>query len=685
METEEQEQELHQFPDGTIHSFPTGTDPQIIKNEILKVTPQEKPKEVKQSEPISLGTGATAISPPSKFPINALKHLDDETINTLLNSGLSKAGGIARTGAALATSGAAAVATGGESEAVPAFTYSAIDELLRQMTGEKTGALSGTTNPSIGVLESGAENFLGGKLIGKGMSALGGIFSAAKDLISPESTLTDAQKGLMALDPRASQIGPTPSSHPIMKAIEELFNPSGAKAALDKSSELALAQAEERAQKLTGTSIKLYQPEAQATKIVGGLKNQFDATVQQSNARGAATKLIAGANVDANGVKGPISSDATVSAIKSLLQDMKSSTVGSDPDSKAIKYLNNMLEARQTLDPTTKMVVNKPLDFATAWKDKQVMDGIGHNYAPPEINYNDTRFQKVSQAINKDIDTSLPQWQNNGTKAQQLWGEAKQIVNDRHNTFDPILSKVRVDALTSPVDGINNIIDNPKLLAKAKLAGNITIPDASNPQGATYLTNNTNKDLQGYQLMRMTNAATKSDPANPSAKIIDPVKLFSQLDDPNAQESLKSLFGSTNLSNVRQFYKNIAQVAQKTDTGGSRYMGVRAAATGIELGTGLAGALLAGTSLPEKAVIGAGMTSGAVVGFHGLAKLLTSPTTARLMLAAGNGSALGMSQKFAAQLIASQLKGQVVNFTDSDGNMTPMKVNSQGKLEEVKK
>jgi hypothetical protein len=658
-----------QLPDGTVLEFPDEISDDVMQRSVKTYLAKQKLTDASANPKVPISLNPVAGLQTTQASLGAPKN------PTTLNDVLADMIPMVRTGASAAAGAATGLMTGSP-QLGGSLGFSTVDELLRKITGEPSGTLSGSKNLAVSIPESAGENYLGGKLFTGAGKVLGGMYNGLKEAISPSE--------LTALRPTASQMGPLPESHPILRTIEDLFAPTSKRQALSESAKKVLADSEAKVQALTGTTIKLPQPHVLTNQITDELQGQFQKSVDESNARGAAARLIAKANVvpktqmvpsgilDASGnpimtsrvvgqTEGPVQRTHAIDAITKILEDIKSPTTGYDPDSKIVRTLQNMLDARKDGD----------IDFSAAWKDKQLMDAAGHGYAPPELDVNDGRFQKVAAAINKDIDESLPKWANKGKEAQQLQKEAKQIVNARHNVFDDLLNTVKLESLTEPDARVNAIIDNPKILRKALIAGNLPIPNNGQVQ---YSVSNTKRNLQGYQLMRMTNAATNNGS-------IDAAALNKAINDPKSQESLKALFGAGNLDNIKNSFKNYALVSTEASNQGQRYAGMRIASRGIDVGAGVAAGLAGLTSASNpRAAVGLGALTGVVIGFHGLAKLFTNEFTGPIIGKMFSGEPLGMSQRAAAQAFASVLKGEYIDMQNEKGT-EKYRINAQGKPE----
>lgn len=183
---------------------------------------------------------------------------------------------------------------------------------------------------------------------------------------------------------------------------------------------------------------------------------------------------------------------------------------------------------------------------------------------------------------------------------------------------------------------------------------------------------NVKQDIAGYRLSRIQQNATTLTANGPR---IDPDALVSQFEDPMNKSVNSKLFNSQTQSNIRQFYKNVAAVQDKpASAGGVQRMMLYE--NGVRLPASLFISSLTGNLTPFLANLG---ITGLEIGSVGLAKLLTKPTTARLMLALANNSALGVSETYAARAITNVLSGTTAKLLHPDGSTSTAQIKN-GKL-----
>ena len=179
---------------------------------------------------------------------------------------------------------------------------------------------------------------------------------------------------------------------------------------------------------------------------------------------------------------------------------------------------------------------------------------------------------------------------------------------------------------------------------------------------------NARQDIAAYRLARMQQEATTLGP-NGVVKV-DPLKVAASLNDPEMAASNKILFSGKQMSNIQQFYKNFAETQDKLQGFGG-FGKLRLAMEGIGLTGSLAHALITGNAAPVAVALA---PIGVEIGLAGLAKTLSNPKTARLMLALANNEALGVSDQFAAKVIMQAIQGATGNLINKDGSKTPFQV-----------
>lgn len=673
--------------DGTILEFPEGTSDEVIDKAVQ-----------------------THLSGMRDVTTTAPK--DAVTAQPKMATGSEKAAKVL--GPIASVAAGTAVGLGTKSPTLGNLTMSAIDNLLKE---QEEGYID---DPILNTAIDFGLNEIGARAFEKVVKLGRGAYKAGQELTGfgkgLENTAVDTD--FLKLRPTFSQMEPEGFKKTISNIIENIFAPSNKKGALEASARYVRDEGEEFVKNLTGRAdVKLNAPVKLATEIQSQTQKQFTSSIVESNKRGEAAKLIAEVNptvikkeispatekpsglFNSDGtprmftvpaetedvvIKGPVSLEKTITKAKSLLDEMNQSAIKPDPENPVVKALTDLINTTHAkFDPKTgALIYHEPIAFGDAWKTKQVADRIGYGGMDVTTrDIKDVRFKQIAQAINEDIDLSLPNWKNMGDKAKSLWQEAKGIVAKRNEIFTPggeagKSLETLLNTTTTPVDSVNAIIDDPTKLRRALNSGKLQIPTNS---GFKYITSNTRKDLQGYELMRLMNDARTVDPKDPTKFIFDANKLYSNWTDASKSESYKMLFGQKNRADIDQFFKNVSAVSDKFNQANvSRYLMVRLGLDGVALGAGIAGFMTGGDL--TSSVLRSGTVLGATITAHGLGKLMTNPSTARLMVALGQGAPLGMSTNLASRLISQALRNTPITLKTSQGDLQG-KLNSEGRFE----
>ena len=540
-------------------------------------------------------------------------------------------------------------------------------ELQKRSVGENLGILAKGSlfNEAFGRLFSGA-----GKI--------------ASEIIKPGSVGSEGMNELIPFKPTFSQL----TGSRVAKLVENTFSAKDKENALQVSGNIIKDQGEAYIQDQVGDpDITLATPVKQALNIKQDLESTFDSSKLESNKRGAAATFISKANrknipiyaldpltqqVYQNGTRdviGGITPTRYLQSASDLLKRINASDAPPDPNGPLVKTLNNIINKSKELDANGN-IIPRERDFADMWAQKQYIDDIAYNNPKSKPDFTDDRFKELSKAINQDMTDSISKWPNSGPLALNLWQEAKTIAQKRNQLFLGSPIEKSINELNSPINSINKIIEDPTVLKKAIISGKLQIPD----QGAfKYITNNTRKDLAGYEITNLLNSARQQNGT------FDGGKLMQMLTDPDKQESYRMLFGSvknpqSQRAYLETFFKNINKVQDTDPQGMTRYWALKLTANGL----GLAGGLLTGvtSSLP-----GGGAIIGGTLGLSALGKLMTNTTVAPIMAKLASGEGLGMPIQIAGRMMAEVLRNTPMQLYDKDGNTIDGKINKDGKFE----
>lgn len=526
-------------------------------------------------------------------------------------------------------------------------------------------------------------------------------------------------ESIRELDPTLSQYFKSSSW---FRAIEDIFAPKAKKEALVNSAQQAIKKAEKTAFQITGTPVKL----ATAQEVLGSdISNEAIANIKMSyaasNRTAEATKLIAEQNpsvhkimtspastkqvatgiLDAAGkpilktvvipaqfqniqVKGAVNLNRTVKLVDEFINDMTKSGIKPDPEDPVFKALNDLVEFSGMRIENGKLV-HTPVDFDRAWKTKQVAGNLGYGNPLENITVKDSRFRKISQALDQDISDSMLTWQNNGVPAQKLWETTKSIVNKRHAVFNADFETgASVNDLlktaNSPTSSLNKQIDDPKKLSRLLRSGNTSALGITNGT-SNYATNtNTRVNAQGYQFTRIINEAFDRGSGQFSKE-----KLLTSWAEHAASPSGEILWNKKQKEAINGIIQDFAQITDNMGNAGpSRYLTLRLAQNTIQVAAPIVAVGLGSDFYFGSNTAGALGTIGAALTLRQFAKLSTNPDTARIIYAMMKNEPLQMSTEMAGRRILHILKGEILDLQDAKGNSKQGKVNAQGKIVNLK-
>lgn len=209
---------------------------------------------------------------------------------------------------------------------------------------------------------------------------------------------------------------------------------------------------------------------------------------------------------------------------------------------------------------------------------------------------------------------------------------------------------------------LDNIIQDPvkleKVLSRAQANG---------------VSSNVRKTLASYQFSQIFNRASVL-PTDGRGMRLDPNEINKIWNDPEMQDSLKKLYNRPTRDAMDQLFKNITITQDKMGPSPSnvRYWLTRG-------GIGIAAGVITG-SLSGNAAMSGIATSGVFITAGQLGKLLSNPTTARVMVALAGKEPLGISEQFAGKLIIRALQGSTVALINQDGSKTPAQIDKDGRL-----
>lgn len=561
-----------------------------------------------------------------------------------------------------APGGPAGVAIGAGSAA--AATDAGLRSTMTQKPPSTLGPMLGMTPGSpADALQDTAEtlgtNELTGRIGNKVLSGLNG-------LIKEWGTKGSVAGPLADLDATYSQYKErTFGSNPVSKWVEDIFAAGSKAKALENSGQLNLAAGTDLAKKMTGRTNVSLDWLSRNTQL--NAENQFKASLTHSNALADNVANLAKANIMINplpdggieAIPGPINLGNSIQAAQNFLDNRKAVlgdlSKASGQDVPLIASAQQLIaKAQPIFDPQTgQLIRSKPIGFKEAWDLKKGFDELAYGGGATDVSFSASTFRNLGKAVNEDIENSLPHWANDpGKTALRDFLNAKATVAQRHNVFDNDGLRQLLDTENSTVPEISKITSDPQKLQRALNASELKMP------GGVISSSNMKRDLQGHKFVEMLSSAWNSDPIDPTKGTFDARKLSDSWNS-YSDESKKMLFSASNRADIDQFVKNLAMTQQKQVGVGMNSKMMMAGRASVILGAGL----ISGGNLSHYAEGIGGMELGGAA----LAKLLTNPKAARLMVAVSSGAPLNMSQQAASKIITGALTGYTVNVLLPNG------------------
>ena len=599
------------------------------------------------------------------------------------------AGGVS--GAAAAPTGPLGVGAAGLGGAM------IIDQALQAAEDRKpVSALTGSTGMA-NTVETVGLNELGGRI---GDTILGKMGNVLQELKTPGSVVGS----IANLHPTYSQyLQKTFNSSTMSKWVEDIFASGSKAASMERSGQLAMTEGLNLAKGITNRTSAVMNKDWMAPVMQQELSNNFYASLNRSNDLANTAKLIAKANpiqlpITGTTVEGPINLTSSVKLAQDFL-DQNTKVYGSL--SKGPPEKQHLISAAQELirvaqpvtDPQTGQIIRvTPVSFNDAWTLKQGADELGYGDPRTNVSMTSSTFKKISQALNDDIDRSIPAWTNNpNNAATKAWQSAKATVSARNNLFNQDGVRQLINETNSAVPDIDKILADPVQLQRALNAGELKLPnvDANGNTSITLHSTNLRRDLQGYKLGTMLQSAWEGDPINPDVGRIDAQKLsnawqtFGEGDAKNLLFAKNSLFSQQNRSDIDQFIKNVGKVQQKQLFSGMGSKNMWMIRGGVMLAPALVGSM---TGLSEY---GAGI-SGVMLGGSALANLMVkgkilgagSESIPRLMVALSSDAPVGRSMETISKSIVGALQGTgaVITLNTRDGKKIAGTIDKSGQF-----
>ena len=612
-----------------------------------------------------------------------------------LNDKLADASGIVRNAAAGVTGAAVTLGTG--SPVAGSAAMAGTDQALRAATGQGTG---GTyvlpDNPVGAAIEGTVGNEIGGRIasvVGKGVGAVLGMKIPVKGMTAE----------LENLKPTYGQV----TGHDL---VENLFAKEAKAKSVEESTSAANTRLKEIVGQLTGRSPR---GNVATGSYVGGASNEklsevmqaevkqgFANSVKASNAEAEKFLQIAEANqvaipqppqivqssvLDASGnpimtvvptpdkiINGPISLDNTLNLVSKLEKEIALSKVKPEPDApilRAIEELKAGLGAQ--FDDAGNLVSHEPISADSAWKTKQVIDKLGYGDAVENVNATDSRFKKLSAAMNEDLSASIQDWEHDAPTAAKAWEDTKAIVGARHDTFAPLGetgggTKTLLNTVNAPDQYVETILNDRRKLQRFLETGDMTV------NGHQITASNAKRDMQGYAINRIWDKGfTPTDPINREIGTANGAKMATDWIEFANSDQGKQLFSDTQIKRYNDFFDAVRKTTQQP-TASTRWITLNFGTRAVSLGSAILAGGIAGGGIGSAGVVGG------AIGLAGVARIMTNKKAAPVFLAMMHGRPLGMSFQAASRMIMQGLSGAHMSVQTKDGDMVEGTVGTDG-------
>lgn len=330
-----------------------------------------------------------------------------------------------------------------------------------------------------------------------------------------------------------------------------------------------------------------------------------------------------------------------------------------DPQLGSMKAVLGALKGRMSQKDENGTTI--PLDFKEAWELSKMYGRNGwensrlRGDSPAPTTFMGGNYRKLWQAVTEDIKDSIPTWEQQGDKGGALSSflKAKQAVSDRNTIFSEHGLYDLINEKGTRIPYLDEAMKDPKVLENVLQGSELKLPN-----GKVEMTN-ARRTIGGYTLNKMLESSTSDNPLTGKTQEFNSQKFYDQWSDPKFQQVKDKLFSKEAQGYVSDLIKNTSAMQQATGPG----LNINAKLIGG--GIALTGALASGVTHG----LGYGLAiSGLATGGVGMAKLLSNPTTAKILVAASKGAPLNMSQESAARMIGQVLNGLTLTAINPDGS-----------------
>lgn len=452
----------------------------------------------------------------------------------------------------------------------------------------------------------------------------------------------------------------------IKKVLEDVFGGQAKSEQLKNAATASEAVDIGKVNQITGKSLTGFEDPQDVLKAAGGnLKKTLDIYKQGSDAAAENAKNVANLNpqrvltgykevkssvLDNQGnpiiqkipqyadIKGPIQLPNAVD-----LADKYLKTIDENYGEKSTADMMGLVsDAQKPLIRAALDVVkyrNTPIPFEAAWDMKKAAGEAGFNKIKIVATPKQGQFATLTDAIDSDIQDSLPKWQNGGQTALNSFSKAKELVNRRHELYqqgDEISAILEKQKVSTSQPAFDAILSDPKKIGRAI--------EAAGPGGRA--------ELQTYQIQKA-------------------IQGNEDWTDPNKRAVLKKLFNGPQLDGLDNFFEAAKNVNDKESNAGKVAVAIRVGHAALTV----SGALLSGTG---HLGTGASVLTGAIALPQFVKSVLLNPTRARAATVLMNLPPSSPQAKFWSRQVFAGLEGVGIALQMSDGKTKKGTITSNG-------
>lgn len=371
--------------------------------------------------------------------------------------------------------------------------------------------------------------------------------------------------------------------------------------------------------------------------------------------------------------EGPVSINKVWGFAQDKVDELTSKYGTNDPKKMLPEDALIFKESSRLANYKNKIGFNEANSSMKAWED------TGYKTAPPtkqlgnfdkgnseSVNPIQQFYRQLNDKMGQDITNSIGQWKNDlGGAAKKAWQQSQDAISQRRALFgDSSATSSFLDDTKTSIPSLNNAIKDPKSIDDLIKSGNIELPNG------TLHTTDTKTKLAGYTLNKFLNdssidqgnGATKFNTASFADKWNNPdfLQVKDKLFTPGAQKAVNDIITNTNT------------IDAPGSSGTFKYLAIHRG--GLAMSSAVVGGLFGGSMMHgvESGTVAGGLMLGGV----GLAKLLSNPNAARVLVGMSAGKIPeGMTRTSMDTILKGALNGAIVYGLGKNGEKTTFQVN----------